>query len=404
MIRSCYHSIRPGAFRSILTIAALVGLSACAAVHRPATTIPALLADADTARLAERRLRDTVVARLARRAIADPAHTVNVLLLSGGGQNGSYGVGFMRGWRARADAPMPQFDLITAISTGALQAPFVLLGTQAAHDTLSSLYRNAADRIAPSIDWLFWLRKTGGVVNTTRYDANLAKVIDGPFRDSLRRAFHQDRQVIFGTTDLDIATGRAWDLRTTLEGGDDGLVRTRTLLKAASAIPGVFPQVVYDGHVHSDGGVVSNILTLLTLDDYKAMLAQVRAAGVTAPVTVRLAVIVNIWTHAAPVVMNPASRKQINRRWSTLSFYMHQPQVLEGLEHLAAAASAVPGLTMQMQWTAIPSEMALDPAASSLFDKGWMQRLENLGESRAKGAIPWDTVVSPYVRPERMKR
>jgi hypothetical protein len=113
---------------------------------------------------------------------------------------------------------------------------------------------------------------------------------------------------------------------------------------------------------------------------------------------------VNIWTHAAPVVMNPASRKQINRRWSTLSFYMHQPQVLEGLEHLAAAASAVPGLTMQMQWTAIPSEMALDPAASSLFDKGWMQRLENLGESRAKGAIPWDTVVSPYVRPERMKR
>jgi len=345
-----------------------------------------------------------VVARLARRAIADPAHTVNVLLLSGGGQNGSYGVGFMRGWRARADAPMPQFDLITAISTGALQAPFVLLGTQAAHDTLSSLYRNAADRIAPSIDWLFWLRKTGGVVNTTRYDANLAKVIDGPFRDSLRLAFRQDRQVIFGTTDLDIATGRAWDLRTTLEGGDDGLVRTRTLLKAASAIPGVFPQVVYDGHVHSDGGVVSNILTLLTLDDYKAMLAQVRAAGVTAPVTVRLAVIVNIWTHAAPVVMNPASRKQINQRWSTLSFYTHQPQVLEGLEHLAAAASAVPGLTMRMQWTAIPSEMALDPAASSLFDKGWMQRLEALGESRAKGASPWDTVVSPYVRPEPMSR
>jgi len=399
MIRTVHRFIRPGSFRLTLTLAALVGLSGCAAVHRPPTTIPALLADADTARMTEGRLRDTVVARLARRVIANPKHTVNVLMLSGGGQNGSYGVGFMRGWRTRTDAPMPQFDLITAISTGALQAPFVLLGTQAGQDTLTSLYRNAADRIAPSIDWLFWLRKTGGLVNTKRYDANLARVIDGPLRDSLRSRFREDRQVVFGTTDLDIATGRSWDLRAALEGGEEGLVRTRTLLKAASAIPGIFPQVVYEGHVHSDGGIVSNILTLLTLDDYKEMLAQVRAAGITAPVTVRLSVIVNGWTHATPVVMDPASRRQINRRWSNLSFFMHQPQVLEGLEYLAAAASAVPGLTMQMQWTGIPSETALDPAAASLFDKAWMQRLEDLGEARAKSAQAWDIVVSPYVRP-----
>ncbi len=390
-------------WRASLGLAALISVSGCAAVHRPATTIPALLADADASRLTERRLRDTVVARLARRAIARPDHTVDVLMLSGGGQNGSYGVGFMRGWRARPEAPMPTFDLITAISTGALQAPFVLLGTQAAQDTLTSLYRNAADRIAPSIDWLFWLRKTGGLVNMKRFDANLAQIVDGALRDSLRTAFREDRQMVFGTTDLDIATGRAWDLRSVIEGGDEGLVRTRTLLKAASAIPGIFPQVVYEGHVHSDGGVVSNILTLLTLDDYKAMLAQARAAGVTAPVTVRLFVIVNGWTHATPVIVNPASRKQIQNRWSNVSFFVHQPQVLEGLEYLAAAASAVPGLTMQMKWTGIPSELALDPAAVSLFDKAWMLRLEALGELRAKGGKPWDAVVSPYVRPEVMK-
>lgn len=385
--------------RTIAALACALSLSACAAIHRPPTTIPALLADADTARLAERRLRDTVIARLARRAIARPDHALDVLMLSGGGQNGAYGVGFMRGWRARTDTPMPQFDLITAISTGALQAPFVLLGTPAAHDTLTLLYRNAADRIAPSIDWFFWLRRTGGLVNTKKYDANLGEVLNAGFRDSLQRAFREDRQVIFGTTDLDIATGRTWDLRSTLADGDAGLVRTRTLLKAASAIPGIFPQVVYEGHVHSDGGVVSNILTLLTLDDYKAVLAQVRAAGVTAPVRINLYVILNGWTHAVPVMMNPASRKQINGRWSTLSFFMHQPQVLEGLEYLAAAASAVPGLSMQMRWTAIPSETALDPAAASLFDKAWMLRLEQLGERRAAGRQPWDSVVSPYVRP-----
>ena len=371
----------------------------CAAVHRPPTTIPALLTDADAARIAERALRDTVVARLARRAIARPDHTVDVLLLSGGGQNGAYGVGFIRGWRARTDAPMPQFDLITAISTGALQAPFVLLGTNAAVDTLTSLYRNAADRIAPSIDWLFWLRRTGGLVNSKRYDASVARMVDSTMRDSLNKAFAQDRQVVFGTTDLDIATGRTWDLQTTLR-GDSGLVRTRTLLKAASAIPGIFPQVVYEGHVHSDGGVVSNLLTLLTLDDYKAMAAKVRAAGVATPLTVRMWVIVNGWTTAPPMVINPASRKDINARWSNLSFFMHQPQVIEGLGYLARAATAdIPGLTMQMHWTEIPAETALDPASGSLFNKAWMQTLEELGARRAASRSPWDTVVSPYVRP-----
>ncbi len=379
-------------------------MAGCAAVHRPATTIPALLADADASRAEERTLRDTVVARLARRAITRPDHTVDVLLLSGGGQNGSYGVGFMRGWRARTDLPMPKFDLITAISTGALQAPFALLGTTAAVDTLTSLYRNAADRIAPSIDWWFWLRKTGGLVNTKRYDASIAHVVNATLRDSLRAQFAQDRQVVFGTTDLDISTGRTWDLRASLEGGDEGLARTRTLLKAASAIPGIFPQVVYEGHVHSDGGVVSNILTLLTYDDYASVVKRVRDAGVTGPVTIRMWLIVNGWTTAAPVVINPASRKQINSRWSTLSFYMHQPQVIEGLENLARAASTgIPGLSMQLKWTAIPSELAVDPAANSLFDKAWMQRLEDLGTQRATGAAPWDTLYSPYVRPVPIK-
>ena len=390
--------------RFALLAAALIAGSGCAAVHRPAVTVAELLTDADKSRVAERTLRDTVVARLARRAIARADHTVDVLLLSGGGQNGSYGVGFVRGWRARTDTPMPQFDLITGISTGALQAPFLLLGTTPAIDTLTSIYRNGAENFAPSLDWLFWLRKTGGVVNPKRFDSSVARVIDAPFRDSLRLAFGKDRQVVFGTTDLDLGIGRAWDLRAALEGGGEGLVRTRSLLKAATAIPGVFPPVVVENHVHSDGGIVSNILTLLTLDDYRSMVARVRAAGVTSPLTIRMWVIVNGWTHPTPMVINPASRKQINTRWSNVSFFLHQPQVIEGLDYLAKAATAtIPGLTMQMKWTGIPSETALDPAANTLFNKAWMQRLEDLGTKRATGSAPWDSIQSAYERPIPIK-
>lgn len=385
-------------------LAGLLAMSACSAIHRPPTTVPGLLAAADSARSEERALRDSVVARLSRRAIARPDRAVDILLLSGGGQNGAYGVGFLRGWRSRTDLTMPQFDLITAISTGAMQAPFVLIGSTTAIDTLTSLYRNAADRIAPTLDWWFWIRRTGGLVNTKRYDASIARVVDASLRDSLQAAFRQDRQVILGTTDMDLGTGRMWDLRAALEDGENGLVRTRALLKAGSAIPGIFPPVIVDGHVHSDGGIVTNILPVLTLDDYRHLMLRVRAAGVTDAVQVRLWVIVNGWTHAAPVVINPASRGQITSRWGGVSFFAHQPQVLESLDYLSTAASAtIPGLTMQLKWTAIPSETALDPAANTLFNKGWMQRLEALGTQRATSATPWDSIVSPYVRPAPLR-
>lgn len=77
---------------------------------------------------------------------------------------------------------------------------------------------------------------------------------------------------------------------------------------------------------------------------------------------------------------------------------------VEGLEYLATAATAmIPGLTMSMQWTAIPSETAIDPAAASLFDKGWMRRLEELGAQRAASAKPWDSITSAYARPALLK-
>jgi Patatin-like phospholipase len=378
----------------------LLMITGCAAIHRPPTTIAALLQDADSARIAEASLRDTMVARLARRVLRRSDHTVDVLMLSGGGQNGAYGVGFMRGWRARTDAPLPTFDLIAAISTGAMQAPFLLMGGTAALDTLTDLYRNAADRVTPTLDWWFWLRKTGGVANMSRYNATLARVVSNTFRDSLQRAFADDRQVVFGTTDMDLGTGRLWDLRASIANPDSGLARTQSLLRAASSIPGVFPPLIVDGHVHSDGGIVSNILTPLTLDQYRAMLRRVRDGGYAGPVTVRMWVVLNGWTHAAPVAMNPASRKAITSRWGSVSFYTNQPQVLQGLEYLAqAATSSLPGLTMQMRFTAIPSELGLEPGANTFFDKAWMQRLEALGEERARSSTPWDAVISPYVRP-----
>jgi hypothetical protein len=378
-------------------------LGACAVIRRPPATLASIQASAAPARAEARATVDTVVERLARRAVRRGDRTLDLLFLSGGGQHGAYGVGFLRGWRERADAPMPRFDLVTGVSTGALQAPFALLGTEAALDTLAMLYRNAADEIAPTVDWLFWLRRTGGVVKTARYERALARMLDARLRDQLRAEFGAGRQLAVATTDFDLGVGRTWDMARELDSTAAGRARARTLLVASTAIPGIFPPTVIDGHVHADGGIVANVLSPLDLDDYRALARRIAAAAPAAgaqPVTVRVWVVLNLWTHAAPAVVKPSSRGAVAKRGNLLLFWSQQPQLVQRLTELARAVSAdVPGLRMEVRYTAVPAELSTAPGAAKLFDRAWMRRLEQLGYDRAQSASPWDEVPSPFERP-----
>ena len=388
--------------RLVASAAILLLFGACAAVHRPPATLPSLERDGVALRLLEEQIGDTIVYRLARRALARGDRTVDVLLLSGGGQNGAYGVGFLRGWKSRAESAMPRFDLVTGISTGALQSPFALLGTDAALDTVAALYRRSADRIAPTLDWLFWLRRTGGVVKTDRFRASIASVMDTTMRRQLQSAFDEGRQLFIGTSDYDLGIGRNWDLSYELRDSVAGLARTRQLLLAASSIPGIFPPQVIDGHVHADGGVVSNVLPALDLIRYEQLAARLKSLGFQEPVTIRLWVVMNTWTYATPVVMNPASRKQMNARTQTLLFWVQQSQILQRLTELARAVDrGVSGLRLELRFTSVPQSVSVEPGADKLFESAFMARLEQVGYERARSATPWDSVAtSPYVRPK----
>jgi len=50
------------------------------------------------------------------------------LALSGGGPNGAFGAGFLKGWTETGTRPV--FKMVTGVSTGALMAPFAMLGPQ----------------------------------------------------------------------------------------------------------------------------------------------------------------------------------------------------------------------------------------------------------------------------------
>jgi len=385
----------------LLALCSLGYLAACATNRRPPTTVPQLERDAVALRTLDRTTRDSVIERLVRRAQTRGDRTIDILMLSGGGQNGAFGTGFLRGWLSRTDAPMPRFDLVTGISTGALQAPYALLGTKAALDSITATYARAATDIAPTFDWWVLFRRTGGLVSTTRFDRALEKAIDGQFRDQLRTALAEDRQFLFATTDFDLGVGRTWSLGEALDTTSAGLARTRQLLKAATAIPGIFPPVMIDGHLHADGGVITNVLTLLSFEDYQRLAAQLAARGIR-DVTLRVYVVMNLWSHIDPKVIPASNRGKISSRSTALLFYAHQPETLASLSNLSrAVASQIPGLRMEVRIATLPAWLSTEPGADKLFDRQFMQRLDSLGYAKARSSAPWDSIPSAYARPAR---
>ncbi len=56
-----------------------------------------------------------------------PMPQIELLAVSGGGENGAFGAGLLCGWSENGTRPV--FALATGVSTGALTAPFAYLGS-----------------------------------------------------------------------------------------------------------------------------------------------------------------------------------------------------------------------------------------------------------------------------------
>jgi len=86
-----------------------------------------------------------------RAAAGQPPPVIDILIVSGGGDWGAFGAGFLKGWKkvpTQHPLAKPEFDAVTGVSTGALIAPFAFLGDERSTDEIVNLYRN------PGEDWV----------------------------------------------------------------------------------------------------------------------------------------------------------------------------------------------------------------------------------------------------------
>ncbi|HKU43162.1 MAG TPA: patatin-like phospholipase family protein, partial [Polyangiales bacterium] len=337
-----------------------------------------------------------MIETLAARAKERHDRKLDVLLLSGGGQHGAYAVGFLRGWQERSDAlALPAFDLVTGVSSGALQAPFALLGNKAALDRGAALYRDSAVAFARAPDAWLEMRDSQKGVNYGPYASLLEKAIDDDLQKDLQRELEHNRQIAIATTDLDLGALRIWDLGHELGRDEKGLARARALLRASATVPGAAAPVMIDHHVHVSGNVFGSVLIPLELEDYEYLAARLRNVGVSETVEVRLWVVINGFTRAPESKVDPEDRENLAERADALAFVYAQAELVERLTGLAYAVNgSIRGVRMQLRLTAIPSDLVDDPGSERGYDENWMVQLEQVGYDRASGQSAWDRVVS----------
>jgi predicted acylesterase/phospholipase RssA len=188
--------------------------------------------------------------------------TLDLLVVSGGGDNGAFGAGLLNGWTARGDRPT--FDLVTGVSTGALTAPFAFLGSS--HDAqLKSVYTDITlDRVLrrrPFTAALF----DDALADTSPLFATISHYLDEGMLAEIAQGYAQGRLLLVASTDLDAQTPVIWNIGAIAASRHPRALDTvRRVLLASAAIPGAFPPVMFDvtlngrphQEMHVDGGAV----------------------------------------------------------------------------------------------------------------------------------------------------
>lgn len=216
-----------------------------------------------------RRYTDEPVSRFLDASRRQPkALSINYLALSGGGADGAYGAGFLKGWTV--SGTRPQFTVVSGVSTGALIAPFAFLGSDY-DDVLQEVYTSGiAERLVDSPNFLHVLFGAG-LFGNTRLRELVARYVGQEALAAVAEESAKGRRLLVATTDLDTQRTAIWDMGRIAEVGTaEALSLFRDVMAASASIPLVFPPILIsakaDGkefqEMHVDGGVTAPILTL----------------------------------------------------------------------------------------------------------------------------------------------
>jgi hypothetical protein len=193
----------------------------------------------------------------------DGTRSYAALLVSGGGDSGSFGAGFLEGWTETGTRPV--FKLVTGISAGALIAPFAFLGSD--HDAqLEAAFTTIDRHDIYKKRSVFKVLGSESVVKTDPLAELIAGFADREFLKAVAREHDRGRRLYVATTNLDAQRLVIWNMGLIARHADErALELFRSVLLASASIPVAFPpvyfEVVVDGErfdeMHVDGGIIN---------------------------------------------------------------------------------------------------------------------------------------------------
>jgi hypothetical protein len=200
----------------------------------------------------------------------------NALALSGGGQHGAFGAGFLIG--ATASGNRPRFKLITGISTGALIAPFAFLGPE--YDfQLKEAFTSIDSSNIMEMNSLKGIAGGESFANTGPLAGLIERYFDEKFIRAVATAHQEGRRLYIGTTNLDTQKLIIWNMGLIAVSGSPYTVELfQKVILASASIPAAFPPVLInvevDGEVydemHVDGGTRAQVFFYGGTVDLKA--------------------------------------------------------------------------------------------------------------------------------------
>ena len=223
-------------------------------------------------------------------ARAAAAHPITILALSGGGAEGAYGAGFLKGWSETRTRP--RFDIVTGTSVGSLMAPFVFLGPDY-DDVLEAIFTSGLAQDLLRIDGVNVIFGAGAYKSEPLKEL-IAKYANAELLDAIAVEYRKGRMLMIATTNLDAQRTMIWNMGAiAASGSPDRLSLFRTVLAASVSIPGVFAPTFIDvvangehySEMHVDGGVTSNVVAVPE--------GIMTAKGLNAPAGSRVYVVVN---------------------------------------------------------------------------------------------------------------
>jgi hypothetical protein len=370
--------------------AALLLVTACSTPQREERPVGELFA----ARASENDVREADFNVLMNGFLARARHkpTLDLLVVSGGGDWGAFGAGVLKGWgRVRGDLARPQFDVVTGVSTGAMIAPFAFLGDDQSIERIVQLYRH------PRADWV----KSRGLMFFLPDNPSFYALpgLEREMRDKLDRALLErivaegagGRSLLVNTTNIDLGEMRAWDVvaetRAALKAGDERHVHD--VLLASAGIPAVFPARTIGGYLYVDGAITGNILYGGRVSEKDSFFARYRAAYPTAALPrVRYWVIFNNQLRFPPQITQ--------ERWPDImgraTIMGTQTSTVNSMRHLYAQAELARlkyGADVEVRLMHVPDSYV--PSRPGSFVSEVMNELADLGEKMGADTVNWRT-------------